>query len=239
MHAGGWTDNIFGEDGEITNRVARYGYREVYDTKSIVYSEVPETLKGLLQQRARWGVAFYHSRGRNWRLAREFHTPRSIFFLLGLMAHGGTFGRNLTLPLIVALLIASALDVNSPIRSTYVLASESLTIPLWFISKLVAIHLLLTTMLLVLLAYRLRFVNQVSALMYYPVMRLMHMIISYVVRPLVINVMLSWSTRWKEYSTESFKDLRKTVNISIDPLYPSGIPENKPKIAAISILSKA
>jgi hypothetical protein len=122
----------------------------------------------------------------------------------------------------VALLIASALDVNSPIRSTYVLASESMMIPLLFISKLVAIHVFLTTLLLVLLAYRLRFVNQVSALMYYPVMRLTHMIISYVVRPLVINVMLSWSTRWKEYSTESFKDLRKVVNRSIDPLYPGG-----------------
>ncbi|MDQ4013674.1 MAG: glycosyltransferase family 2 protein [Thermoproteota archaeon] len=239
MHAGGWTDNIFGEDGEITNRVARYGYREVYDTKSIIYSEVPETLKGALQQRARWGVAFYHSRGRNWRLAREFHTPRSLFFLLGLMAHGSTFGRNLTLPLMIALLIASALDLNSPIRSTYVLASESIMIPLLLISKLVAVHVFLTSLLLVLLAYRLRFVNQISALMYYPVMRLMHMIISYVVRPLVVNVMLSWSTRWKEYNTESFKDLRKTVNTSIDPLYPSGIPENKPKTAAISILAKA
>jgi hypothetical protein len=138
------------------------------------------------------------------------------------MAHGSTFGRNLTLPLMIALLIASALDLNSPIRSTYALASESVKIPLLLISKLVAIHVFLTTLQLVLLAYRLRFVNQVSALKYDPVMRLMHMIISYVVRLLVINVLLSWSTRWKEYSTESFKDLRKVVNRSIDPLYASG-----------------
>jgi cellulose synthase/poly-beta-1,6-N-acetylglucosamine synthase-like glycosyltransferase len=239
MHAGGWADNIFGEDGEITNRVARYGYRGVYDTKSIIYSEVPETLLGVLQQRARWGVAFYHSRGRNWRLAREFHEPRSLFFLWDLMGHGANFGRNLIVPLMIALLIASALDLSSPIRSTYALASESVKIPLLLISKIIAIHIFLTSLQLVLLAYRLRFVNQVSALMYYPVMRLAQMIISYVVRPLVINVVLSWSTRWKEYSTESFKDLRKTVNTSIDPLYPSGIPENKPKTAAISILARA
>jgi cellulose synthase/poly-beta-1,6-N-acetylglucosamine synthase-like glycosyltransferase len=238
IQAGGWTDNIFGEDGEITNRVARYGYRGVYDTKPIVYSEVPETLKAVLQQRARWGVAFYHSRGRNWQLAREFHTPRSLFFLWDLMTHGANFGRNMLVPLMIALLITSAFDLSSPIRSTYVLASESVMIPLLLISKLVAIHVFLTTLQLVLLAYRLRFVNQVSALKYYPVMRLMHMIISLGVRPLVISVMLSWSTRWKEYSTESFKDLRKTVNTSIDPLYPSGIPENKPKTAAISILAK-
>jgi cellulose synthase/poly-beta-1,6-N-acetylglucosamine synthase-like glycosyltransferase len=222
IQAGGWTDNIFGEDGEITNKVARYGYREVYDPKSIVYSEVPETLVGVLQQRARWGVAFYHSRGRNWRLAREFHMPRSLFFLWDLTTHGANFGRNMLLPLMIALLITSVFDLSSPIRSTYVLASESVMIPLLLISKLVAIHVFLTTLQLVLLGYRLRFVNQVSALMYYPVMRLMHMIITLGVRPLVINVLLSWSIRWKEYSTESFKDLRKVVNRSIDPLYPSG-----------------
>jgi hypothetical protein len=48
------------------------------------------------------------------------------------------------------------------------------------------------------------------------------MIITLIVRPLVVNVLLSWSTRWKEYNTESFKDLRRVVNRSIDPLYPSG-----------------
>jgi len=48
------------------------------------------------------------------------------------------------------------------------------------------------------------------------------MMITLIVRPLVINVLLSWSTRWKEYNTESFKDLRRVVNRSIDPLYPSG-----------------
>ena len=53
-------------------------------------------------------------------------------------------------------------------------------------------------------------------------MRLMHMMITLIVRPLVINVLLAWSTRWKEYNTQSFKDLRRVVNRSIDPLYPSG-----------------
>lgn len=235
MHAGGWTDNIFGEDGEITNKVARYGYRGVYEPISIVYSEHPETLRGVLQQRARWGVAFYHSRGRNWRLAREFHTPRSIFFLWDLMTHGANFGRNLVVPLMVALLISSAFDLSSTIRSTYVLASESMI--LWLlISKLVAIHVFLTTLQLILFAYRLRFVNQISALKYYPAMRLMHMIISLVVRPLVINVLLSWSIRWKEYNTESFKDLRKVVNRSIDPLYPSGQQPSTPSSKNVKVV---
>ena len=221
IQAGGWTDNIFGEDGEVTNKVARYGYRGVYEPKSIVYSEHPETLRGVLEQRARWGVAFYHSRGRNWRLAREFHTPRSLFFLWDLMTHGAVFGRNLLVPLMAALLIISALDLSSPIRSVYHLVSDSM-IPWLIIAKLVAIHAFLTTLELGLFAYRLRAVNQVSVLIYWPIMRLMFMIITLIVRPLIVNVLLSWSSRWKEYNTQSFKDLRRVVNRSVDPLYPSG-----------------
>jgi cellulose synthase/poly-beta-1,6-N-acetylglucosamine synthase-like glycosyltransferase len=221
IQAGGWTDNIFGEDGEITNKVARYGYRGVYEPKSIIYSEHPESLKGVFRQRARWAVAFYHSRGRNWRLAREFHTPRSLFFLWDLMTHGAVFGRSLLIPLMAALLITAALDLSSPIHSIYHLVSESM-IPWLIIAKLVAIHAFLTTLQLGLFAYRLRVVNQVSVLIYWPIWRLMQMMITLIIRPLVINVLLSWSSRWKEYNTESFKDLRKVVNRSIDPLYPSG-----------------
>jgi hypothetical protein len=36
--------------------------------------------------------------------------------------------------------------------------------------------------------------------------------------------MLFWSSRWREYNTESFRDLRKVVNRSVDPLYPDGVP---------------
>lgn len=239
IQAGGWTDNIFGEDGEITNKVARYGYSGVYEPKAIIYSEHPDTLKGVLQQRARWGVAFYHSRGRNWRLAREFHTPRSIFFLWDLMTHGTIFGRNLLVPLIAALLITSALNPESPLRSTYLIDSKSI-LPWLLVSKLLAIHAFLTTLQLILFAYRLRSVNQVSALIYYPVMRLMHMIITLLVRPLVVSVLLSWSNRWKEYNIQSFKDLRRVVNRSIDPLYPSGQQQSETSSSkVVSVLSSS
>ena len=120
-----------------------------------------------------------------------------------------------------ALLIISALNLSSPIRSVYHLVSESM-IPWLIIAKIVAIHAFLTTLQFGLFGYRLRAVKQVSVLIYWPIMRLMYMIITLIVRPLVINVLLSWSTRWKEYNTQSFKDLRRVVNRSIDPLYPSG-----------------
>jgi hypothetical protein len=53
---GGWFKNIFGEDSEIGNRVARYGYKVAFEPKSIVYSDVPDRIMGVIQQRARWGV---------------------------------------------------------------------------------------------------------------------------------------------------------------------------------------
>jgi len=95
VEVGGWRDNIFGEDGEITNRISRYGYRELFEPCSIVYSEHPSTLMGILQQRARWGVAFYHSRGTNLRLVRELRNPRSIIFLLFFASHGGGLASSL------------------------------------------------------------------------------------------------------------------------------------------------
>ena len=47
IKVGGWRDNIFGEDGEITNRISRYGYRGEFEPSATVYSEHPSTLTGL------------------------------------------------------------------------------------------------------------------------------------------------------------------------------------------------
>jgi len=215
---GGWVDNIFGEDGEIGNRVARYGYRCVYEPRSIVYSEFPETLMGLLQQRARWGVAFYHSRGRNWRLAREFNAPRSLFFLWDLITHGARFGRNFIWTFFGALIISSALgSFNSGTLPFYSFSD----MPWIVIAKIASIHIALSILHLVLFWYQLRKINQGHMLKYYLFLRLINTIITMVVRPIVINALFSWSSRWKKYDTESFRALRKVVR-SVDPLYPAG-----------------
>jgi cellulose synthase/poly-beta-1,6-N-acetylglucosamine synthase-like glycosyltransferase len=221
---GGWVDNIFGEDGEIGNRVARYGYRCVYEPRSIVYSEFPETLMALLQQRARWGVAFYHSRGRNWRLAREFHAPRSLFFLWDLITHGARFARNFIWTFFGALIVSSALGLFQP----GILPFHSISdIPWIVIAKIASIHIALTILHLVLFWYQLRKVKQGHMLKYYLFLRLINTIITMVVRPIVINALFSWSLRWKKYDTQSFRALRKVVR-SVDPLYPAG--DEKPTI---------
>jgi cellulose synthase/poly-beta-1,6-N-acetylglucosamine synthase-like glycosyltransferase len=236
MKAGSWVENIFGEDGEITNRVARYGYRAVFEAKSLVYSEHPETLKGLMQQRARWGVAFYHSRGRNLRLTTEFRKPRSLVFFWNVLQHGTRFGRSMVWPYMAASIAIGSLDFGFPNLLSRAASDEVLWI---LFAKIAGIQLTITSVQLVLYAYRLRKVKALSCLKYYPAIRLVNMILNFIVKPHVMAIMLSWSSNWKSYTTESFKDLRKKVNTSIDPLYPSGIPENKPKTAAISILAKA
>jgi cellulose synthase/poly-beta-1,6-N-acetylglucosamine synthase-like glycosyltransferase len=230
MRAGGWADNIFGEDGEITNRIARYGYRGVFEAQSLVYSEHPETLKGLMQQRARWGVAFYHSRGRNLRLTTEFRTPRSFLFIWNLLQHGTRFGRTMIWPYIAASLTIGLLGLAFPNMLSRAAPDE---IPWILIAKIAGIQLLLTTVHLVLYAYRLHKVKALSSLKYYPAIRLVNMILNFVVKPHVMAIMLSWSSHWDSYTTQSFKELRKIVNTSIDPLYPSGVPETKLKTTAM------
>jgi cellulose synthase/poly-beta-1,6-N-acetylglucosamine synthase-like glycosyltransferase len=215
IKVGGWEDNIFGEDGEITNRIARYGYREVFEPSATVYSEHPSTLTGLLQQRSRWGVAFYHSRGRNLRLVREVRNPRSLIFLWNIVSHGGGLARSLIWPYLAASIISGVLNLSFISEGS---ASSIL------LSKLVAIQVSIVVIQLGLYGYRLKKVGKLRDLKYYPFLRLVNFILNAIVKPQVIDVMLFWSSRWREYNTESFRDLRKVVNRSVDPLYPDGVP---------------
>jgi cellulose synthase/poly-beta-1,6-N-acetylglucosamine synthase-like glycosyltransferase len=215
IKVGGWKDNIFGEDGEITNRIARYGYREVFEPSATVYSEHPPTLVGLLQQRSRWGVAFYHSRGRNLRLVRELRNPRSLIFLWNIASHGGGLARSLIWPYLAASAISGVLSLS------YITEGSPSSI---LLTKLIAIQLSIVVIQLALYGYRLRKVEKLKDLKYYPFLRLVNFILNAVVKPQVVDVMLYWTSRWKGYSDESFRDLRKIVNRSIDPLYPDGVP---------------
>jgi cellulose synthase/poly-beta-1,6-N-acetylglucosamine synthase-like glycosyltransferase len=215
IKVGGWKDNIFGEDGEITNRIARYGYRGEFEPSAIVYSEHPPTLVALLQQRARWGVAFYHSRGRNLRLVRELRNPRSLIFLWNLASHGGGIARSLIWPYLAAAIISGVLNLS------FITEGSVSSI---LLSKLVAIQVSIVVIQLVLYGYSLKKVGKLRDLKYYPFIRLVNFILNAVVKPQVVDVMLFWSTQWKEYNNESFRDLRKVVNRSVDPLYPDGVP---------------
>jgi cellulose synthase/poly-beta-1,6-N-acetylglucosamine synthase-like glycosyltransferase len=219
MAAGGWVKNIFGEDGEITHRVARLGYRVVFEGDSLVYSRLPVTLVGFMQQRARWSVAFFHSRGRNIRLARELRNSRSLVFLWNLLSHGMSLGRGLLWPYMAVSIMMGLLDVSTP---------ELITLGV-IVTKLLAIQVAVTVLYFVLWSYRLKKLGAFGDMKYFPVVRFLTLILNWIVKPQAAEILLTWSARWNDYNDASFKDLRREVHRSVDPRYPPGDYEEEQK----------
>jgi cellulose synthase/poly-beta-1,6-N-acetylglucosamine synthase-like glycosyltransferase len=220
LKIGGWTHNQFGEDGEISSRMARFGYKSKFEQRSIVYSDSPQTLGVFLAQRSRWSVAYYHSRGRNLEQAKEFASPRALVFLHNLESHGAGFGLNFAWVLIAAAIVTG--------NTNFFLAD--FTVPESFLAtlliKLTGIHILVTAAQVILYGYTLKKLNRLSDIKYYPFMRFLNMILSMWVKILATEAVLSWSSKWSSYNDEAFKDLRKYMHRNIDPNLPAAI-ENK------------
>ncbi|HKG70698.1 MAG TPA: glycosyltransferase, partial [Nitrososphaeraceae archaeon] len=215
LKIGGWTHNQFGEDGEISSRMARFGYRSEFEQSSVVYSDSPQTLGSFLAQRSRWSIAYYHSRGRNLEQVKEVASPRALVFLHNLESHGAGFGLNFAWILIAAALFAG--------NTNFFLADVS--VPQSFLStlliKLTGIHLLITVAQVLLYAYTLKKLNRLGDIKYYPLMRFLNMILSMWIKILATEAVLSWSSKWSRYNDEAFKDLRRYMNRNIDPNYPA------------------
>jgi cellulose synthase/poly-beta-1,6-N-acetylglucosamine synthase-like glycosyltransferase len=204
LKAGGWIDDQYGEDGELTNRMARFGYKLELELRSMVYTDFPETLIDLMNQRARWSVAFYHSRGRNLELARELNKPRSIIFLINLISNGIGFAHSLAWAYIAASLLThnfSILEIGSFLG----------------ITKIAVVQAIIYMSQLTILTYYLHKYKMISYLKCFPVIRLFGFILSALIKPQAVEVLLSWSCKWKEYNKDSFQALRKEVKASLDP----------------------
>ena len=215
LKIGGWTHNQFGEDGEISSRMARFGYRSEFEQRSIVYSDLPQTLGSFIAQRSRWSVAYYHSRGRNLEQVKEMESPRALVFLHNLGSHGAGFGLNFAWVLLAAAIVAG--------NTNFFLAD--LTVPQSFLGtlfiKLTAIHIVITAAQVLLYAYALKKLNRLGDIKYYPVMRFLNLLISMWVKILATEAVLSWSSKWSKYNDEAFRDLRKYMRRNIDPNYPA------------------
>jgi cellulose synthase/poly-beta-1,6-N-acetylglucosamine synthase-like glycosyltransferase len=204
VKVGGWVDDQFGEDGELTNRMARFGYRLELELRSIVYTDFPQTLTGLMNQRARWTVAFYHSRGKNLDLVRELNKPRSIIFLINLISNGIGFAHSLAWAYIAASLVTQNF-------SLYEMGS------FLGITKIAVILVIIYLAEIIILTYYLHKYNKISYIKYFPAVRLVGFILSALVKPQALEVLLSWSCKWKEYNKGAFEALRKEVKTSLDP----------------------
>jgi cellulose synthase/poly-beta-1,6-N-acetylglucosamine synthase-like glycosyltransferase len=211
---GGWTQNQFGEDGEITNRIGRYGYKVIFEPNSLVYDDVPDRLHGIMSQRARWSIAYYHSRGRHLDLVtdiREFKRPRSVFFFLNILSHGGAIARGLMWSTFAAVLLAGTIDISifSHMPPLLVLPFQVLLIPV----------VILTLALIMLLYYLQKYKLRINLIRYFPVIWLYGIINTMLVVITAMEVALYWSSRWKKYSDDAYLDLRKEIKKGVDPLH--------------------
>ena len=65
VQLGGFAEGMLGEDADITVRVGRLGYRIISDPMIKVFSEQPQNLRELREQRMRWSFGLFHMIGRN------------------------------------------------------------------------------------------------------------------------------------------------------------------------------
>jgi hypothetical protein len=65
VEVGGFSEGMLGEDSDITVRVGRLGYKIVSDPALKVFSEQPQNLRELREQRMRWSAGMFHMIGRN------------------------------------------------------------------------------------------------------------------------------------------------------------------------------
>jgi cellulose synthase/poly-beta-1,6-N-acetylglucosamine synthase-like glycosyltransferase len=205
IKVGGWVDNQFGEDGEITSRLSRFGYKAEYEPRSIAHNDVQPTLRDIIYQRARWGVAFYHSRGRNLAVAREFQRPRWIVFLGNLLEHGVSLAGSLAIPYLIAAIITGVMDFSGS------------SIPFVMLSHMAIILLIIYGVQALMVAYNLAKFKRLAYIRYFPLMKILMLIIIMYVKPQITEAVLAWSSKWTEYNNEAFKDLKRTVKRSIDP----------------------
>jgi cellulose synthase/poly-beta-1,6-N-acetylglucosamine synthase-like glycosyltransferase len=77
----GFSEGMLGEDADITVRVGRLGYQIVSDPAIKVYSEQPQNLRELREQRMRWSGGLFHMIGRNRSTMSHLQGLRGVWTL--------------------------------------------------------------------------------------------------------------------------------------------------------------
>ena len=211
LKIGGWATKQFGEDGEITNRMGRYGYRQELELDSLLYSEVPASLTHFIYQRSRWSIAFYHARGKNLDVVRnpaEYKSPRAIIFLIALLTHGLSFAHGLVLPYIAATFVTG----------TLVIWLADIPSFLDFAYKFALLQGVIMLVQIAVIAYNLPRFKKFGDIKYYPMLRVMSFVLSTIVRPQALEILLSWSSKHKEYNENAYDELATEMKRSVDPV---------------------
>jgi glycosyltransferase involved in cell wall biosynthesis len=199
--AGGWAQNQFGEDGEISVRIARMGYRNEFEPNALVYSDTAPTFQGMKHQRLRWAIAYYHSRSRNAEVIREFNGPRSLIYFLNFIGHGGGLARCIFFPFLI-MSIFTGVTTFSP---------QTLAVVFNVPTQLAAVHTLALGSQAVVFAYFLIKYKRAHFIKYIPALTLLNMILTNLVSPEALGTLLSHSSRHKVHKKETHEILRKEM----------------------------
>lgn len=105
---GGFAEGINGEDADITMRIGRLGYRIVTDPTVHGYSEVPENLAHLREQRQRWARGLFHMAGRNMSTIWMRQGARGLWLLPWSIFNAAR--RAMTVPVLVCAITVEIID---------------------------------------------------------------------------------------------------------------------------------
>jgi cellulose synthase/poly-beta-1,6-N-acetylglucosamine synthase-like glycosyltransferase len=204
IKAGGWVDHQLGEDGEITVRLGRCGYRNEYEQHAVAYSDVPENLQDLREQRVRWSMAFYHARAANLNVIKESKGPMSLMYALALLHKGSEFAGAMFLPYLLAEIIIGHNFSISNLASLLGISLGLLTIELltYGLHGIVNVYFLLKF-------------KKYYLIKYLPLLRIYDLIHTMFIETEAVEILLSISSRQKEHSKELTTALRKKVKEGI------------------------
>jgi cellulose synthase/poly-beta-1,6-N-acetylglucosamine synthase-like glycosyltransferase len=200
LKSGGWVGDIFGEDAELTVRLGRYGYKNDFESRALVYTDSPTSLEGTREQRLRWAMGYYGVRGSNIDIIKEMRGPRSIMFLLTMFSHGLNLAHSVFYPYLAIGIITSFFHAN-------------LLHMIWFldITSLIEIYMLFHGMQFAVYLYYVCKFKKYYLLPYIPLMQLYGVIIGRFVAPEAIEILLNWSSKWKQNDYKSYKALRQIL----------------------------
>ena len=200
LKAGAWADDMYGEDAELTIRLARIGYKNDFEPRAFVRTDSPQTLEGTREQRLRWAMGYYGVRGRNLDLIRELKGPRSIMFLLFMYSHGMNLVHAVFWSYLIIGTIAAFLHPSLP----HLLGIAEITM-------LIKIHFLLHGMQYAVYLYYLFKYKKYYLIPYIPLMRLYGIVIGGFIAPEAIELLLIWSSKWKQNNSKSYIALRQIL----------------------------
>ncbi len=204
LKVGGWLDNRFGEDGEITFRLGRYGYKNEIEPRAIAMTDQPGEFHNFREQRVRWSMGYYYTRSTHFGLFKEFRGPRTIMYALTMYVHGLDFTYAISLPFFILGLVIEYFDHTIP---KSVIFDD--------LYRIIIIDVLLFALQHVFHLYYICKFKRFDLVPYIPLMRLYSLVHQMLFRTEALEILLTWSSRWRVHNKESFHALRKTLKASM------------------------